>query len=176
MSKHKKKIGNDTNEDKATRDIVTKIYLDEPFYVQQKYVDLQLTAPKVGSIIKISEEFNEPKICRRRYINDSVIPLLEACGITVDIKLEKRTGMKKRIPITGEVDGVKITVQLYYTDNWENPPQRLPENMVWFNSKDGDVAIRYGIVKRYLLEELGLHINTHKCIDRFTKIEYKCPE
>lgn len=158
--------------DKILKDLITLIELQEPYYVQQPYVDLTLTPPKEGTTIKISEELKEVK-CKNRYINKHAIPLLEACGIKVEPKSDKRQGERRNTSVEEIVDGDTIIVQLYHLDDWENNP--LPLTYVWFVSNTNEEAkIRYAAVKIYLVGELGHHILSHTCINRDKKYENKC--
>lgn len=60
--------------DKILKDLITLIEL-QPYNIEQQYVDLILTLPKQGTIIKISEEL-KPVTCKNRYMNKHAIPLL----------------------------------------------------------------------------------------------------
>jgi hypothetical protein len=165
-----KNVNND--HDKILKDLITLIELQEPYHVEQSYVDLVLTPPKEGTTIKISEEL-KPIICHNRYINKYAIPLLQACGINVDLKSDKRQGERRSTPVEENVDGETIIVQLYHFDDWENNP--LPLTNVWFISSNNEEAkTRYAAIKIYLVEKLGHHILSHTCINRDKKYENKC--
>lgn len=158
--------------DKILKDLITLIELQEPYYIEQSYVDLELTPPKEGTIIKISEEL-KPVTCKNRYVNKHAIPLLEACGIKVEPIPDKRQGERRSTSVEENVGGNTIIVQLFHFDDWENNP--LPLNNVWFVSSNNEEAkIRYAAVKIFLVEKLGHHILSHTCINRDKKYENKC--
>lgn len=100
---------NNGHDDKILKDLITLIELQEPYYVEQPYVDIILTPPKEGTTIKISEELKEV-ICHNRYINKHAIPLLQACGIKVEPKSDKRQGERRNTPVEEIVDGDTIIV------------------------------------------------------------------
>lgn len=163
---------NNGHDDKILKDLITLIELQEPYYVQQPYVDITLTPPKEGTTIKILEELKEVT-CKNRYINKHAISLLEACGIKVEPIADKRQGEKRETSVEENVGGNTIIVQLYHLDDWENNP--LPLNNVWFVSSNNEEAkIRYTAVKIYLVEKLGHRILSHTCINRDKKYENKC--